>query len=104
MTKSGGRAAGSRAEDVEIHPGHEDIRGVSRFSSLKTKLRARLRWCLHVQRRNGGQTEVEYQASRQEENRRFMDGVKEDIQRDHLTEEDVRDKGRWRQVSCCGAP
>lgn len=35
---------------------------------------------------------------------RFMDGVEEDIQRDHLTEEDFRDRGRLRQVSCCGAP
>lgn len=70
------------------------------MSSLKTKLRARLRWCLHVQRRNGGQTEVEYQASRQEENRRFMDGVKEDTQKAGVKEEDAKDRDmvRLRQV------
>lgn len=47
------------------------------------------------------------EASRQEEKRRerkFMDGVKEGMQRADVTEGDARHRVRCRQMICCGDP
>lgn len=36
--------------------------------------------------------------------RRFVDAVKEEMQRVGATEEDAGDRLRWRQMICCGDP
>lgn len=48
--------------------------------------------------------ELSGRMKRERKQRRFKDVAKQDIQRAGRTEEDARDRVRWRQVICCGEP
>ncbi|KAK4307254.1 hypothetical protein Pmani_020967 [Petrolisthes manimaculis] len=90
---------------------YELIRGSAHVRRFGDKAReARLRWFGHVQRRDGeyvGRRMLEMdppgRRKRGRPKRRFMDAVK-DIRMVGVTEEDVEDRARWRQVIRCGDP
>lgn len=81
-------------------------RGTAQVERPGDKVReARLRCCGHVQRRDSEDTgkmilnmEVEDRRKRGKQQIRFMDVVKENTKRVGVTEEDVRDRVRWRQI------
>lgn len=88
------------------------IRGTVEVECAGDKVReARLRCCGHVQKRDSEDTgkmilnmEVEDRMKRGKQQTRFMDVVKENTKRVGVTEEDVRDRVRWRQMGHCGGP
>ena len=70
---------------------------------------ARLTWSEHVQRRDSEyigkrMLKMESPGGRQRERpkRRFMDGVREDMQIVCVTEEDANNRERWRRIIRCG--
>ncbi|PME06485.1 hypothetical protein A8A06_13560 [Escherichia coli] len=91
---------------------NEYIRGTAHVEKFGDKVReARLRWFGHVQRRDSGyigqrmlKMELPGRRRRGRPQRRFMDVVKEDMQRVGVREEDARDRVRWRQMIRCGDP
>ena len=88
------------------------VRGTAKIAKLEDKLRnARLRWYGHVKRR-----EEDYLGKRMMEmavlgrrkrgrpRRRWMDLVREDIERVGAREGDKVDQVKWRLLSRCGDP
>lgn len=52
----------------------------------------------------GHMLNMELLGNKKEEDRRFMDAMKEDMQKVDVTEEDARDGVRWRKIIYCGDP
>ena len=91
---------------------NEYVRGTAKIAKLGDKLRnARLRWYGHVKRR-----EEDYEGKRMMEmavpgrrkrgrpRRRWMDLVREDMERVGVREGDEVDRVKWRLLSRCGDP
>ena len=91
---------------------NEYVRATAKIAKLGDKLRnARLRWYGHVKRR-----EEEYVGKRMMKmavprirkrgrlRKRWMDLVREDMERVGAREEDEVDRVKWRLLSCCGDP
>ena len=78
---------------------NEYIRGTAEVGWFGEKTReARLRWCGHVRRNDGGyigrrmlRVELPGRRKRGTHKRRFMDAVREDMTVDEVTEEDAQD-------------
>ena len=91
---------------------NEYIRGTARISKLGEKIRgARLRWYGHVRRREAEyvgrrmlEMEVPGRRRRGRPMRRWMDVVREDMERVGVVEEDVANRGVWRKKTRCGDP
>ena len=89
-----------------------DIRGTAHVRGFEDKVReTRLRWFGHVQRRDReyiGRRMLDFELpgkrSRGRPKRRYMDVVREDMKAVGAREEDVEDRGRWRQLTRCGDP
>ena len=88
------------------------IRGTAHVRRLRDKLReSRLRWFGHVQRREENyvgrqmlQMSIPGKRRRGRPKRRFLDGVREDMERADVTVEDANDRAGWRKAICCGDP
>ena len=91
---------------------NEHIRGTAHVAKFGDKVReARLRWFGHVLRRGVryiGQKMLRMglpgRRKRGRPKRRFLDAVKEDMKVVGLTEEDARDRVKWKRMFCCGDP
>ena len=91
---------------------NEYLRGTAKIAKLGDKLwNARLRWYGHVKRREEdyvGKRMMEMAVvgirKRESPRRRWMDLVREDIERFGGREEDKVDRVKWRLLSRCGDP
>ena len=84
---------------------NERIRGTIKVTEISKKIQERrLQWYGHVRRREEDYVgkrvmgmEVEGVRGRGRPKRRWMDCVREDMERKGLTEEDALDRGEWRR-------
>ena len=91
---------------------NEYVRGAAKISKLEDKLRnARLRWYGHIKRREKdyvGKRMMEMVVpgirKRKRPKRRWMDFVREDMERVGARERDEVDRVKWRLLSRCGDP
>ncbi|KAK3548852.1 hypothetical protein QTP70_021037 [Hemibagrus guttatus] len=91
---------------------NEYIRGTAHVGRLGDKVReARLRWFGHVQRRENEyigrrmlDMELPGRRQRGRPNRRYMNGINEDMKLVGASVEDAEDKDRWREMIRCGDP
>ena len=88
------------------------VRGTAKIAKLRDKLRnARLRWYGHVKRREEDyvgkrvmEMAVPGRRKRGRPRRRWMDLVREDMERVKAREGDEVDRVKWRLLSRCGDP
>ena len=88
------------------------IRGTAHVRKLEDKVReARLRWYGHVQRREEEyigrrmlKMELPGRRRRGRPKKTYIETVKEDMAVAGVTEEDARDRKKWRQMIRCGDP
>ena len=88
------------------------IRGTAQVRRMSDKMReGRLRWYGHVQRRDESYIGKKVlgmalpgKRRRGRPKRRFMDSIREDMKRAGVNEDDVDDRGRWKQLTRCGDP
>ena len=91
---------------------HEYIRGTLKVEQLEMKMReGRLRWYGHVMRRDQeyvGRKMMEMQLPgkrrRARPKRRFLDVMKEDLEKVGAMETVVEDRTVWRKMIRCGCP
>ena len=91
---------------------NEYVRGTTKIANLGGKLRnARLRWYGHVKRKEEDyvgkrmmETAVPGIRKREKPRRRWMDLVREDMERVGTREGDEVDRVKWRILSRCGDP
>ena len=115
-----GKNGSCRVENGEMGTGvtrknkirNEYVRGTAKIPKLGDKLwNARLRWYGHVKRREEGymgkrmmEMTVPGRRKRVKPRRRWMDLVREDMERVGAREGDEVDRVKWRLLSCCGDP
>ena len=91
---------------------NEYIRGTARIAKLGEKIRgARLRWYGHVKRREAeyvGRRTLEMEVPGRRKSgrprKRWLDGVRENMESVGVVEEDVVNRGVWRKKMRCGDP
>ena len=90
---------------------NEYVRGTAKVAKLGDKLQnARLRWYGHAKRKEDymGKRMIEMavpgRRKRGRPRRRWMDLVREDMEKVGARERDKVDQVKWRLLSCCGNP